>query len=59
LSEVASWWHTDADLGRTIECVNDMNKSKELGFLGFRNTEKSFLDLFDRLRKEKIIPASV
>jgi len=56
LNQVASWWHTDADLGRNFECVNDMNRSKELGWTGFRNSQKSFLKLFDRLREEKIIP---
>jgi nucleoside-diphosphate-sugar epimerase len=56
LSELASWWHTDADLGREIECLSDMSKSRELGFLDYRSTLKSFLDLFDRLRHEQIIP---
>jgi len=56
LSQIASWWHADADLGRNVECINDMNKSKELGFIGFRYTEKAIIGLFDRLRKEKIIP---
>jgi len=56
LSELTSWWHTDADLGREIECVNDMNKSKEMGWVGFRNSETTFLKLFALLKNEKIIP---
>jgi len=53
LSEIAPWWHIDADLGRPLECFNSMNKSKEMGFLGFRNTEKSFLAFFNTLKKRK------
>lgn len=55
-SELASWWHTDADLGRTSETFADMSKSREAGFLDYQTTLKSFTDLFDRLRAEKIIP---
>jgi hypothetical protein len=34
-----------------------MTKSRKLGFLGFQETPTSFFSLFDRLRREKIIPA--
>jgi nucleoside-diphosphate-sugar epimerase len=53
---LASWWHSDADLGRTIETFTDMSKSRRLGFLEYQETSRSFLDLFDRLRAERIIP---
>jgi hypothetical protein len=53
---LASWWHSDADLGRTIETFTDMSKSRRLGFLDYQETERSFLDLFARLRAENIIP---
>ena len=53
---LASWWHTDADLGRTLETFTHMGKSRSLGFLAYQDTERSFLDLFDRLRAERIIP---
>jgi hypothetical protein len=53
---LASWWHTDADLGRTIETFTDMGKSRRLGFTGVRDTESSFTDLFARLRAERIVP---
>lgn len=56
-SELASWWHTDADLGRTSETFADMSKSRDAGFLEYQTTLKSFTDLFDRLRAEKIIPS--
>jgi nucleoside-diphosphate-sugar epimerase len=53
---LASWWHSDADLGRTIETFTDMTKSRMLGFVDYQPTDRSFLDLFDRLRAERIIP---
>jgi nucleoside-diphosphate-sugar epimerase len=53
---LASWWHTDADLGRTVECFTDMTKSRDLGFLDYQDTDKSFTDLFDDLRTNKILP---
>jgi nucleoside-diphosphate-sugar epimerase len=53
---LASWWHTDADLGRTIETFTDMSKSRRLGFLEHQETPASFNDLFDRLRAEPVIP---
>ncbi len=56
LSRLASAWHTDADLGRPIECVTDMSKSRELGFLDYQTTDQAFFDLFARLRGERIIP---
>jgi hypothetical protein len=33
-----------------------MTKSRTHGFTGFRDTRKTFLDLFDRLRDNKVIP---
>lgn len=56
LKIVASPWHTDADLGRPIEVVTDMSKSRKLGFLDYQATDESFFDLFARLREAKIIP---
>ncbi|MEX2475359.1 SDR family oxidoreductase [Marinobacter sp.] len=56
VGKLASWWHTDADLGRDQECVNDTTKCRDFGFDHFRETRGAFLDLFDRLRAEKIIP---
>ena len=56
VNKLASWWHTDADLGREIECVNDMTKSRDLGFLGFHDSRASFLELFTALRAQRVIP---
>jgi nucleoside-diphosphate-sugar epimerase len=55
LSAITSSWHTDADLGRPIEVVTDMSKSRKLGFLDYQATDDSFFDLFSRLRRERII----
>jgi nucleoside-diphosphate-sugar epimerase len=56
LSSITSAWHTDADLGRPIEVVTDMSKSRKLGFLEYQATDDSFFDLFVRLREARIIP---
>lgn len=56
LDRLASAWHTDLDLGRPIEIMTDMTKSREAGFLVFQSTEKSFTDLFAQLRQEKLVP---
>lgn len=56
ISKLATWWHTDADLGRPMEAFTDMSKSRNAGFTGYRYTRDSFIRLFDRLKQEKIIP---
>ena len=56
LTQLASPWHTDADLGRPIEVVTDMSKSRRLGFAGYRATDDAFFDLFERLRQDRLIP---
>ena len=56
LHRVASWWHTDGDLGRNIEVVADMGKSRAAGFTGYRRTFDAFVSLFDRYRAERLIP---
>jgi nucleoside-diphosphate-sugar epimerase len=55
LAALASAWHTDADLGRPIEVVTDMSKSRKLGFLDYQATDDSFFELFARLREARII----
>jgi len=56
LSRLVSPWHTDADLGRPIEVVTDMSKSREFGFTAYQPTDKAFFDLFDELRSDRLIP---
>ena len=56
LARLASPWHTDADLGRPIEVVTDMGKSRKLGFTGYEATDEAFFDLFAKLREDRLIP---
>jgi nucleoside-diphosphate-sugar epimerase len=56
LGRLASWWHSDADLGRTIEVLTDMTKSRVAGFLGFRATPASFLARIEQYRAARILP---
>jgi nucleoside-diphosphate-sugar epimerase len=56
LNRIASWWHSDGDLGRNIEVLTDMNKSRKAGFLGFRDTRDSFFDYVEQYREARIIP---
>ncbi|WP_416407308.1 SDR family oxidoreductase [Agrobacterium rosae] len=56
LTRLASPWHTDADLGRPIEVVTDMGKSRRLGFREYQPTDDAFFALFETLRKNRLIP---
>ena len=56
LARLASPWHTDLDLGRPIEVMTDMSKSRQLGFTSYQSTRDSFFDLFAQLRIDRIIP---
>ncbi|WP_267395651.1 MULTISPECIES: SDR family oxidoreductase [unclassified Sphingomonas] len=56
LARLASPWHTDADLGRPIEVITDMGKSRRLGFTAYQPTDDAFFDLFAQLRADRLIP---
>ena len=56
LGRLASPWHTDADLGRPIEVVTDMGRSRRLGFTGYEQTDDAFFELFAQLRGARLIP---
>jgi hypothetical protein len=56
IHRLVSPWHTDADLGRPIEVVTDMSRSRELGFLDYQPTDAAFFDLFAKLRASRLIP---
>ncbi|MEJ6488768.1 SDR family oxidoreductase [Leucobacter sp. USCH14] len=56
LSRLASWWHSDSDLGRPLECFADMRRSRERGFDNNRVTIDSFIHAFDRYREAGILP---
>lgn len=56
VNRLSSAWHTDLDLGRPLEVMCDMSKSRKLGFTAYKSTEDSFIEVFERLRSENIIP---
>ena len=56
LGRLASPWHTDGDLGRPMEVVTDISKSRRLGFTAYQATDDALFELFARLRADKIIP---
>lgn len=56
IGQLASWWHSDADLGREMECLTDMTKSRTAGFLGFRDSFESFRTAIESYRAAGILP---
>lgn len=56
VDDLASWWHTEADLGRPIETFASMTKSRLMGFHGYRSSISSFEKLYARLREDRVIP---
>ena len=56
IDRLASPWHSDADLGRPIEVVTDMSKSRRLGFTAYQPTDDAFFTLFAQLRHDRLIP---
>ena len=56
LDQLASWWHSDTDLGRPVECFTDMSKSRRLGFPEYQETLGSFPAVYRRLQAERILP---
>lgn len=55
LNDIGHWWFADLILNQSAENVSSMNKSKELGFLGWRDTEKSFLSVLDKMKANNLI----
>ncbi|MCH1865622.1 SDR family oxidoreductase [Nocardioides sp. CFH 31398] len=58
LDRVASWWHTDGDLGRDMECLTDQTRGRSAGWVGYRSTLDSFLDTFAELERLRVVPAA-
>nr|UJY62996.1 progesterone 5 beta-reductase 2 [Apocynum venetum] len=55
LEEIATFRFADGYLRHDCK-VDSMNKSKEHGFLGFRNTKKSFISVIDKMKAYKYVP---
>lgn len=56
LNRLASWWHTDGDLGREMETLADMARSRRAGFCVQIPTLDAFIQLFDRYRINRLVP---
>ena len=54
LSQLASAWHTDLNLSHPFENMTDMSKSRKLGFKTYKPTPDSFIELFEKLRTDKL-----
>ncbi|GFY89533.1 pentatricopeptide repeat (PPR) superfamily protein [Actinidia rufa] len=54
--EEVGWWFADLVFGGTC-LLDSMNKSKEHGFLGFRNSKSSFISWIDKMKAYKIVPS--
>ncbi|XP_062107579.1 (S)-8-oxocitronellyl enol synthase CYC2-like [Humulus lupulus] len=55
LKDVGCWWFVDFILCYS-GVIDSMNKSKEHGFVGFRNSKTSFISWIDKLKAHKIVP---
>ncbi|NIZ89709.1 SDR family oxidoreductase [Kineococcus rubinsiae] len=56
VTRVASWWHTDSDLGRPMEVIADMTNSRLAGFTGYVSTERALLATLQRYRDARLLP---
>ncbi|GMN61451.1 hypothetical protein TIFTF001_030542 [Ficus carica] len=55
LEDVGVWWFADRMLGGE-HLLSSMNKGKEHGFFGFRNSRISFISWIDKMKAYKIVP---
>ncbi|KAJ6812017.1 3-oxo-Delta(4,5)-steroid 5-beta-reductase [Iris pallida] len=56
LGEVGRWGLVDEVFNAEACCLDSMNKSKEHGFLGFRNSVYSFTYWIDKVKAAKFVP---
>nr|WP_243753535.1 hypothetical protein [Pseudomonas koreensis] len=56
IDRLVSPWHTDAELGRPIEVVTDISKSRAMDFTAYQASDQAFFDVFDKLRAMRLIP---
>jgi len=47
-------WQGDGDLGRELDSFADTTKSRKLGYCGFRQTDESWLFLYEKLRAARV-----
>ncbi|EFJ28801.1 hypothetical protein SELMODRAFT_92604 [Selaginella moellendorffii] len=51
-----TWWAVDLCLNFPFQVVSCMNKSKEHGFLSYRNSEKSVIYWIRKMKEKNILP---
>jgi len=56
LSQVGTWQSLDIALNRDWDDLTLMNKARDFGFSAHRDTDQMYLDFFDSLQNNKIIP---
>ena len=56
VGRLASWWHTDSDLNRPIECLTDLRNSRIRGFLAAQPTIDSFERAFRQYQEAGVLP---
>ncbi|KAK8584976.1 hypothetical protein V6N13_138918 [Hibiscus sabdariffa] len=56
LQEVGHWWFADLILWLEAPALISMNKSREHGFLGFRDSRNSFVTWIHKMKAYKIVP---
>ncbi|KAL5706945.1 Delta(4)-3-oxosteroid 5beta-reductase [Ranunculus cassubicifolius] len=56
LEEIGMWWFVDTIFDTEELGLLSMNKSKEHGFLGFRNSTSSFITWIDKMKGYKVVP---
>lgn len=54
--DVTTFWLMDVSFSKVSDYFGDMNKSRELGFLVYQDSEKTYKKLFDHLKQKKFIP---
>ncbi len=54
--KVSSWAFGDFVFSLDYDFFSDSSKARRLGFHEYMETEKMFFDLFDELKKQKVIP---
>lgn len=55
LEEVGNWWFVDTVFAGGM-ALDSMNKSKEHGFVGFRNSKSSFISWIEKMKSSKLVP---
>lgn len=56
LQEITTLGFVELWMGKEYDALEDMNKAREAGWIGWRNTVKSYYQLFDELKELKVIP---